>query len=184
MAIPATAHWAASPAKTILAPLQPYLVKIYKNIKFIKSLQSASPSFSPTISEKIWHLVCPSPILPVAYERRQDQGSNTRTTGCNTCKREFLISQNLFRILEFVQYGVPFFGYIKHNFNIRTYYCSESTCCKSPSAMEEVTDFHTGWHIQKAAEIGANYFCGLLCVVCTQNTEKYSYELPKTSSKK
>ena len=77
-----------------------------------------------------------------------------------------------------------FFGYIKHNFNIRTYYCSESTCCKSPSAMEEVTDFHTGWHIQKAAEIGANYFCGLLCVVCTQNTEKYSYELPKTSSKK
>ena len=50
--------------------------------------------------------------------------------------------------------------------------------------MEEVTDFHTGWHIQKAAEIGANYFCGLLCVVCTQNTEKYSYELPKTSSKK
>ena len=47
--------------------------------------------------------------------------------------------------------------------------------------MEEVTDFHTGWHIQKAAEIGANYLCGLL--FCTQNTQKYSYELPKTCSK-
>ena len=49
--------------------------------------------------------------------------------------------------------------------------------------MEEVTDFHTGWHIEKAAEIGANHFCGLLCVVRTQNTQKYSYELPKTCSK-
>ena len=49
--------------------------------------------------------------------------------------------------------------------------------------MEEVTDFHTGWHIQKAAEIGANYFCGLPFVVCTRHTEKYSYELPETCSK-